>query len=83
MTTHVRISLLSSDSAQERAAKILTICGMTEGDPKTLSEIMQWMERCISDYMEVDGIANDRALDSFRSYNAAIAAIRRQREAGE
>lgn len=78
MTLAVRI--LSSDTPDQRAANLLEIAGLTKGDPAELAVTQRELARGLSAYMEVDGIAYDAALDSYRSYYAAIAAIRKQRE---
>lgn len=54
MTTHVRMRLLSTDTAQERAAKIMHVAGLTVGDPLVIAETMHWVERCIREYAAAD-----------------------------
>lgn len=54
MALHIRLPLRSDDPPETRAAKIMAVCGMTEGDPKQLSEILHWMTHCLERYAAAD-----------------------------
>lgn len=73
------LRLRADDDARTRAAKIMAYCAMTEGDPKLLDGIMRHMTECLEKYMEADGVRYDPHVDSYRSWQAAVAAIREGR----
>lgn len=78
----MKITLRSDDDAATRAQKLRALCGLTEGDPLVLARQQADIAEVIAIYAEIDGRAYDGALDSFRSYEAAIAAIRKQKHGG-
>ena len=71
----LRVQLLSSDTPQIRAEKIVTMLGMS-GDPSLIAEHRRVIADLLEQYRELDGHYYDSALDSFRSYQAAIEAMR-------
>jgi hypothetical protein len=73
--------LRSDDPPSIRARRIMQLLAY-QGDPADITEIEHVIADVLAVYREIDGLAYDGALDSYRSYEAAIAAIRRRKEAG-
>ncbi len=73
----LRVRLLSSDTPQIRAEKIVTMLGLS-GDPALIALHKSVIADLLEQYREIDGHHYDSAMDSFRSYYAAIEAMRHQ-----
>jgi len=74
----LRTTLRANDTPQLRAEKIVAMLGLS-GDPKIIAQHRDVIADLLAVYQEIDGRYYDSAVDSYRSYYAAIEAIRRQK----